>query len=735
MGVASRSRERLLWGSARSERRDTRVTTVCGVSGAYSNVFALEVTLVQTYDSEVLRLLNPIGWAYVGLFAVSGLVCFAAIPRAQKFDDPEIHRGLVWLLGTTGTWAVFKVAFFTVPDPFRQTAYTIGLVFGFATVWAWLYFCSAYTDRVYHRNRLVRWISVGTFASVVSIKLTNPLHGLYFTTREATVPFNYLVIEHGILHWSVTGLSYVLAAVGMFMVFELYLESGYDAKPLAVLTGLLGLPVALDVAALTTPQIINVIYAPIGVAIFSIGVLFVFQQEFIAVQSTTRADDLSIYVDDGGRIRDYSRAVPTVFPELEDAVGEELSGAFPALAAAIESDDQILTHETPDGKQYYFVSMSGVTFGDSNARVILLSDVTESERQRRALIERERELDEQNELYRAIIDASFDFMSRLDPDGRFTHVSAPVEDFLGYTAEELDGRPIAVVVADGEAVERAQTQLDRILDGETIQVRDFPLETKAGTTVYADIRGTPVYDGSVPTEERTPADIVGIQLMTRDATERRQREGLISVINRVLRHNLRNEMTVITGYAEMLESELEGEQAAKAEVIGSTANRLLDLSESAQVIEENRELSADLEPTDIVPVVERLVTQLETQYADASVSVDVPETAIAKTLPRIEIALWELVDNAAKHGGEQPSIEIGITVDPNVVRLRISDDGPGLPEIERSVLTSGEETQLVHGKGLGLWLVYWITTSLDGDVDVTEAETGTTVEIRLPRPS
>lgn len=680
-------------------------------------------------------MLNAIGWAYLGLFAVSGVVCFAAIPRAQRFDDPEIHRGLVWLLGTTGVWSLFKVVFFTVPMPFKRPAYTIGLVFGFATVWAWVYFCSAYTDRIYHRNRLVRWLGVGTFASVVAIKLTNPLHGLYFTTRQATVPFDYLVIEHGILHWSVTGLSYVLAAVGMFMIFELYLESGYDAKPLAVLTGLLGLPVALDVAALTTPQVINVIYAPIGVAVFAIGVLFVFNRRFIAVQSTRQADDLSIYIDGGGRLRDYSRAVPDVFPELEGGVDTALSDAFPALAAVVESDEQLLTHETKDETRYYFASTSGVTLGESGARVILLSDVTEAERQRRALIERERELDEQNELYRAIIDASFDFISRLDPDGRFTHVSAPVEEFLGYAPAELDGESITAVVTDAEAVERAYAHLDRILDGETIQVHDLPLETKAGTTVYADVRGTPVYDGSVPAGERTPDDIVAIQLTTRDATERRQREGLISVINRVLRHNLRNEMTIIGGYAEMLASDLDGEQAAQARVIESTANRLIDLSESAQVIEQNRTLSEELEPTDIVPVVERVVTQLETQHSAASVSVDMPATATAKTLPRIEIAVWELVDNAARHAGDRPSIEIEVAVDPTAVRLRITDDGPGLPEMEQSVLESGEETQLVHGRGLGLWLVHWITTSLDGDIAAIETETGTIVELRLPRPS
>ena len=150
------------------------------------------------------------------------------------------------------------------------------------------------------------------------------------------------------------------------------------------------------------------------------------------------------------------------------------------------------------------------------------------------------------------------------------------------------------------------------------------------------------------------------------------------------------------------------------------------------MIEENRALSPKLEPTDVVPVVERAVTRLETQYANTSVLVDVPTTATAKTLPRIEIAVWELVDNAARHGGEHPSIEIA--VDPTAVRLRISDDGPGLLDMERSVLESGEETQLVHGQGLGLWLANWITTSLDSNVKTIDTEAGTITELRLPRP-
>ena len=65
----------------------------------------------------------------------------------------------------------------------------------------------------------------------------------------------------------------------------------------------------------------------------------------------------------------------------------------------------------------------------------------------------------------------------------------------------------------------------------------------------------------------------------------------------------------------------------------------------------------------------------------------------------------------------------------------MSDSGPGLPELERAVLETGEETPLIHGQGLGLWLSYWIVTTLDGEIEVSEAAQGTTIEIRLPTPA
>ena len=67
--------------------------------------------------------------------------------------------------------------------------------------------------------------------------------------------------------------------------------------------------------------------------------------------------------------------------------------------------------------------------------------------------------------------------------------------------------------------------------------------------------------------------------------------------------------------------------------------------------------------------------------------------------------------------------------------ITVADDGPGLPETEREVLETGKETPLAHGQGLGLWLAYWLITNLHGQLEVTELQQGTTVEIRLPKPS
>ena len=66
--------------------------------------------------------------------------------------------------------------------------------------------------------------------------------------------------------------------------------------------------------------------------------------------------------------------------------------------------------------------------------------------------------------------------------------------------------------------------------------------------------------------------------------------------------------------------------------------------------------------------------------------------------------------------------------------VRIVDDGPGLPPVERQVLRTAEETPLAHSTGLGLWLTNWIVRASSGRIDVVSDDAGTTVVIELPTP-
>ena len=677
---------------------------------------------------------EPAGVAYTAVFFISGILCLLLIPRARSFDDPEIQRGLVWLLATTGAWGLLKTAFFLFPPSLREPAYITGLVAGFATVWAWLYFCSAYTNRTFHRDRTLRRMGAAVFLLVVFVKLTNPIHGQYFTASEATTPFPHLAIEHGLIHWSATGLSYVLSAVGLFMIFELYVRSEYDTRPLAALAVFLALPVGFDIIALVTPTLINFIYAPIGVAIFATGVLFIFQERMAAVGTALPGGAASIYLDNEQRIKDASVAAIELFPVLTRTTRDPLAEVLPEVATLLETDDVILERGDEDNPQYYLVETNPVGVTDSRAQVVTFTDITRLERKRQQLRRRESELDRQSELYRAILAASFDFVYRIDLDERITFVSPRVEDVLGYPPEDLIGKPVAALASTDKGAKQARQYNDEVLNGEAIQIQDFQLEHRDGREVYADVRVVPLYEPGISQTERTVKDIVGAQGMVRETTDRHRREGLISVINRVLRHNVRNKLSVINGYAEILANDLNGEQAANAERIVQSADRLLDLTESARKIELFRDQSPVLESHDITPIVETVVTEVETQYPAASISVDGPESAVALTLPRIETALYELLDNAAKHSGESPTITLDVAVSTGQVTVTIADDGPGLPETEQEVLETGAEGPLAHGSGLGLWLAYWIVTTLDGEIEILDVDQGTTVELKLPKP-
>lgn len=322
---------------------------------------------------------------YVLVFSATALICFASAYRARQINDTDTRRGVVALLLTSGGWAAAHVAFLVVPTPqLKLVLYHIGLIVGLSTVGPWLYFCSAYTGRSLHRAAILRRLAVGVFLVIVLVKLTNPLHHLYFRAEFVTIPFPHLAVQTLLLHWLVMGVAYALATVGYFMLFELFWQIGRDLKPLVGLVGLTGLPIVLDILALVSPQLIEITYEPLGVAAFAVGVLYVYLDDFQAIQLAGEADDPIIVLNDDDHVRDYNAEATDLFPDL--TIGETIQGIGPELTESLDTDEAVLEIDRAGGLRYYQLSATPFTADQTRlGQSITFTDITDRERYRSEL--------------------------------------------------------------------------------------------------------------------------------------------------------------------------------------------------------------------------------------------------------------------------------------------------------------------------------------------------------------
>jgi signal transduction histidine kinase len=323
---------------------------------------------------------------YVLVFAIAAAICFASIVRAWKVEDEETRYGLIGLLVGSGGWSASHAGLLVLPTAdLRIVAYMVGLIFGFSTVFSWLYFCSAYSGRTLHRQPRLRQAALGLYLAVVLVKLTNPLHHQYFVAEVVRKGAVYVDIQQQAFHWMATGLAYAFAAVGLFMLFEQFSDAGYDTRPLVGLTGLTAVPILLDVVGFTSEAILNIIYAPLGVAAFALGVLFVYKERFLAVQLTGDVDEAFVFLDDDGRIEDFNEAALSLFPVLDSARGDPVM-SVDGLEMVADSEGDILDVSVDGEKRYYLVTDTSFSLGQSNiGQVLMFSDVTSIERQRREL--------------------------------------------------------------------------------------------------------------------------------------------------------------------------------------------------------------------------------------------------------------------------------------------------------------------------------------------------------------
>ncbi|WP_246989526.1 PAS domain S-box protein [Halorientalis marina] len=312
-----------------------------------------------------------------------------------------------------------------------------------------------------------------------------------------------------------------------------------------------------------------------------------------------------------------------------------------------------------------------------------------------------------------------------DDEGIIDYVNPAYEEITGYTAEEAIGETPSLLNSGEQDSDYYQRLWDTVSSGEVW--KELIVNRRKSGERYTAVQ-------TIAPIQSSRDGITGYVAIQNDITERELNRQRLEVLNRVLRHNLRNELNVIEGHVGLLAEAAKDDHDVQSSVdsVSKTVDQLVSESEKAREIQDilQQELYADESVRDVIATLKGVART----FADARVVFE-PVEGEDETVPAImQRALTELLENAIIHNDREPDVSVSVqpTGDGDM-EFKIEDNGPGLPEMEQHVLEDGHEEQLAHSQGLGLWIAYWLVQISGGSIEFEENNPrGTIFSVLVP---
>jgi len=291
---------------------------------------------------------------------------------------------------------------------------------------------------------------------------------------------------------------------------------------------------------------------------------------------------------------------------------------------------------------------------------------------RRALVESERR-------YRGIFESLQDVYFRADSEGTIRLISPSVRSF-GYDPAFLVGRPMSALSPD----EQAEGGIAAALD-EGGAVSDFELSVRGANdeTFHVSLNAHRMFDGR--------GNKIGIEGIIRDITDRKRAEESVlaslqekNVLLKEIHHRVKNNLQIISSLLYLQEIRIH--DLVDKRIIEDCRNQVSSMA----LIHEDLYGSKDFRSIDFGAYLDKLVNRLLMAYRMSGVVAFIPEMqaislGIDKAIP-CGLVANELCTNSLKYafpekeraGRCELHVELG-TLDGELIRLAISDNGIGLP--------------------------------------------------------
>ena len=291
---------------------------------------------------------------------------------------------------------------------------------------------------------------------------------------------------------------------------------------------------------------------------------------------------------------------------------------------------------------------------------------------------------------------------------------------LFHLSGELRGKTILEVLRQHELVgllERVRTEKS---------VLGYELTVAGGEERVLEINAALMMSGNGTSR----GTILVFHDLTRMKQLERTREEFVANVS----HELRTPLSLIKGYVEtLLEGAKDNPEVAKKflQTIQRNSERLQFLIEDLLTISELESgcTTMDLQPVHLRPLVQRVLTDFESQAAARNVVLknEISEVTALADADRLQQVFGNLVANAIKYGRAGGMVNVAARNTGDEIEVCVQDDGPGIPDaalervFERFYRVDKGRSREQGGTGLGLAIVKHIVQSHGGRVWVVNA--------------
>jgi PAS domain S-box-containing protein len=243
-------------------------------------------------------------------------------------------------------------------------------------------------------------------------------------------------------------------------------------------------------------------------------------------------------------------------------------------------------------------------------------------------------------------------------------------------------------------------------------------------------------------EDGEPVRTVGIHLdidqrKTYEQTLQGQLDNL-EVLNQMVRHDVRNALQLVLAYGDMIEDYVGDDGEEHLQKILEGGRKAVDITQTAgEVTEVLLHSAGDRTPVAARPVLEEQVEDVRTSHEGVVVSIEetIPDVAVLAD-DMLESVFRNLLSNTIIHNDKElPEVTVSAALDDEMVRVRVADNGPGIPSDQKEQIFEKNEKGLnSEGTGLGLYLVQTLVDRYSGDVWAEDNEPeGSVFIVELPR--